>query len=76
MEHEGDDYTNGDWCFWYRHQRIIKGSTELEDWRMSGVHPNYSIIENCQNTEKSLGDLGRFAVTQTSVNNNIMSIKL
>ena len=23
MEHESDNYTNHDWCFWYSHQRII-----------------------------------------------------
>ena len=34
---------------------------------MSGDHPNYSIIENGQNTEKSPGDMGRLAVTQTHV---------
>ena len=29
-------------------------------------HPNNSIIENGQNTEKSSGDLRRLAVTQSS----------
>ena len=24
MKHEGDNYTNRDWCFWYSHQRIVK----------------------------------------------------
>ena len=33
----------------------------------SGDHPNYSIIENGQNTEKSPGDLRKLAVTQTPV---------
>ena len=33
---------------------------------MSGDYPNYNIIENDQNTEKSLSDL-RLAVTQTPV---------
>ena len=33
----------------------------------SGDHPNDSIIENGQNTEKSSGDLKRLAVTQTPV---------
>ena len=33
---------------------------------MSGDHPNYSIIENGQNT-KSPGDLRRLAVAQTPV---------
>ena len=38
-------------------------------WRSSGDHPNDSIIENSQNTEKSPGDLRRLAVTQTPVRN-------
>ena len=33
--------------------------------RMSGVNPNYSIIQNSKNTEKNPGDLRRLAVTQT-----------
>ena len=33
----------------------------------SGDHPNYCIIEIGQNIEKSSGDLGRLAVTKTSV---------
>ena len=41
---------------------LLKG---LESWRTSGNHPNYRIIENGQNTEKSPGDLRRFAATQT-----------
>ena len=36
-------------------------------WQTSGNHPNYSIVENGQNTEKSHGDLRRLAVTQTPV---------
>ena len=31
MEHEGDDYINWNWCFWFSHQRLLKG---LEDWRL------------------------------------------
>ena len=34
---------------------------------MSGDHPNYSIIENGQNTDEIPGDLRRLAVTQTPV---------
>ena len=26
VEHESDNYTNCDWCFWYSHQRILKGT--------------------------------------------------
>ena len=44
MEHEGDNYTNRDWCFWNRHQRIIKGTGGLGNKRMSGDNPNYYII--------------------------------
>ena len=45
MEHEGDNYSNRDWCFWYSHQRIIKGTGGLGNNRTSGDHPNYNIIE-------------------------------
>ena len=65
MEHEVDNYTNHDWCFLYSHQRIIDGNGGIGGRRTSGDHPNYSIIENSQNTEKSPGDLRRLAVTQT-----------
>ena len=41
-------YTSHDWCFWDRHQMIIKGT--------GGDHPNYSIIEN------GPGDLRRLVV--------------
>ena len=43
-------------------------------WRMSGDHPNYSIIENGQNTEKSPGDLRRLAVTQTPVKDHQVTL--
>ena len=48
-------------------KRLLKGQKDLESWRTSGDHPNYNIIENGQNTEKSPGDLRRLAVTQTPV---------
>ena len=54
MEHERDIYTNCDWYSWYSHQRIIKGTGGLGKERTSGDHPNHYIIENGQNTEKSL----------------------
>ena len=43
---------------------LLKG---LGRWKTSGDHPNCSIVENSQNTEKSPGDLRRLAVTQTPV---------
>ena len=53
MKYESDNYTNPDWCFWYSHQKIIKGTGRLG----SGDHPNYNITENGQNTEKGPDDL-------------------
>ena len=38
-------------------ERITKGTGGLGSWRTSEDHPNYSIIENGKNTEKSSGDL-------------------
>ena len=67
MEHEDDNYTNYDWCFWYRNKRIIKGAGGFGRWRPSGEHPKDSIIENGQNTEKTPGDMRRLALTQTPV---------
>ena len=51
--------------------RVTKG---LESWTTSGVHPNYSIIENSQNTEKSPGDLMRRTVTQTPVKDHQLTL--
>ena len=45
VEHEGDDYTNNNWCSWYSHQKIDRGTGGLRNKRMSGDHPNYCIIE-------------------------------
>ena len=64
MEHESDVYSNYNWCSWYSHRRIIKGTGGLGNKRTIGDHPNYSIIE------KSPGDSRRLAVTQTTVKNS------
>ena len=47
-------------------QGIGKGTGRLGNKRTSRYHPNYSIVENGQNTEKSPGDLRRLAATQTN----------
>ena len=55
------------------------GKRGLGSWWPSGDHPNYYIIENGQNTEKSPGDLRRLAVTQIPVKDHqitLMSITL
>ena len=38
MEYESDGNTNCNWCFWYSHQRINKGTWGLENKRTSGDH--------------------------------------
>ena len=42
---------------------VTIGLWELGGRKTSEDHPNYKIIENSQNTEKSPGDLRRLAVT-------------
>ena len=52
------------------HQKIIKETGVHENKRLSGDHPNGSIIDNGQNTEKSPGDLRLLAVNQIPVKNH------
>ena len=70
MEHESDSDTKCNWCNWYSHQRIGTKTGGLGNKRMSGDHPNDRIIKISQNTEKSLGNLRRFAVAQNEVRNH------
>ena len=44
---------------------LIQGLENLEISRTNRDHPNYSIVEISQNTEKSPSDLRRLLVTQT-----------
>ena len=67
MDHEGDNYTNRNWCFWYSHQRIIKGTGGLGGRRTIGDYPHNSITEIGQNTKENPGQLRRLAVPQASV---------
>ena len=53
---------------------VTKETGRLGSWRTSGDHPNYYIIENGQNTEKSPGDLRRLAVTQAPVKNHQLTL--
>ena len=53
---------------------LLKG---LEDLKIRGCvedHPNYNVIENGQNTEKSPGDLRRLPVTQTPGKNDQLKL--
>ena len=53
---------------------VTKGTRGLWSWRTSGDHPNYDIIENGQNNNKSLGDLRRLAVTRPPVKNHRLTL--
>ena len=55
-------------------KRITKGTGGLGNWRTSGDHPNYYIVENAQNNEKCPADLRRLAVTQTPVKNHQLTL--
>ena len=50
---------------------LLKGHN---GWRTSGNNPNYNIIVNGKNTEKSPGDLRRLAVAQTPVENHQLKL--
>ena len=52
----------------------LKGLEDLEDLMTSGDHPNYSSVENGQNTEKSPGHLRRLAVTQIPVKDHRITL--
>ena len=74
MELESDSDTNCNLRTRYSHQRIGTETGGLGNKRKSGDHPNYSIFEIGQNTEKSPGNLRRLAVTQTPVKNHRLTL--
>ena len=54
-------------------KRLIQKFEDLENKGTSGDHPNNSVTEICQNTEKSHADLRRLAVIQTPVKNYLLT---
>ena len=71
LAREQKSYGTWNWR-WY--QRIVTGTGGLGNKRTSGEHPNYSIIEIGQDTEKCPGDLKRLAVTQPPVENHRLTL--
>ena len=63
-EQESDADTNCNRC---SHERIDKGTGKFGIKNMCEDHPNSSVIKIDQNIKKSPGDLKRFAVTQTPI---------
>ena len=57
LKPESDDYSNCNWCSYYSYQRIRTRTGGVRNKRTGRDHPNYSIFEIGQNTEKSHGDL-------------------
>ena len=74
VEHEGDSGTSGNWCTWNGLQRLDKGAVRAGNQRTNRDHPDYSIIEIGQNTEKCFGDLRRLAVTQTPMKDHQLNL--
>ena len=75
MDHAYDNYTpNVISVFETVTTGLLKGLEELEVGRQVEDHPNYYIIENGQNTEKSPGELRRLVVTQTPVQNHQLTL--
>ena len=53
---------------------LLKWTGRLGNKRISGYHPDYSIIKIGQNTEKGPEDLRRLAVTQTPIENHPLTL--
>ena len=53
---------------------LAQGLEDLEITGRTETNPNHYITENGQNTEKSLGDLRRLAITQTSVKDHQLTL--
>ena len=74
MENKGDSDTNCYCCNRNNPQRIGKGTRRPENKRTNRGHPDYSIIKISQNTELSPGNLKRFALTQTPMENQQLTL--
>ena len=74
VEHESDCDTNCNRSSCYSDWRIGARTGGFGNKRTRGDHPDYSIFEIVQNTEKSTGDLSRLVVTQTPVRNHRLTL--
>ena len=59
VEHVGDNDTNCEWYAWNNPQKLRKVNGKVRNWKIYLDHPDYSIVEISQNTEKSSADLRR-----------------
>ena len=75
MEYEGDG-DDSCYCFArYDTNRLGKGAERVGNRKTSREHPNYSIVEIGQNTEKSSAGLVGLIVTQTQVKEHQLTLE-
>ena len=72
VKHESDGDTNCNRLSCYSHERIGKMTRGIGNKKASVDHPDYSVVEIGQNTEKSTADLMRLVVTQTPVKYHLL----
>ena len=53
---------------------ISKGLVRIGNRKTNRDHPNYSNVENGENTEKSAADIRRLTVTQTPVKDRQLTV--
>ena len=74
MDYKGEGVTNCNWDTRNNPQSLGKGTKEIENKRTTGNHQYFRIIKIGQNTEKSPGELKRFAVTQTPLRHHQLTL--
>ena len=67
-EHEGDSYTNRDWCFWNSHQRIFKGIRGHGKWRKSGDFQTTALLRTARILRRILQTWGDLLFSYSSEN--------
>ena len=70
---DGDATCN--WNTWNNPPMFLKEVTRVGNQRTNRDHIDNSILEICQNPEKSTGNLRRLAVTQTPVKDHQQTLK-
>ena len=76
VKHEGDGDTDYNWSTWKGPTLLGEKPGGIGNQRKNRDHSDYSIVKIGQNTEKSPGDLRRFAVTQTLVKSHQLALLL
>ena len=67
MKHEGDGDTSCNWGTWNSLQMLGRKTGRVDNQRTNRDYLDYGFIELIKNTQKNIGDLRRFAVSQIPV---------